>query len=188
MRAARQFGVAPRECIEEEITAKIQAALTAQGRFVKSTANADVDASLLALAVPYGFTDPANNTFRNTLRTIHERLTGGGGVHRYREDTYYGGGAWVLLTAWLSWVESVLGERDNASRHVEWVEAQAAEDGCLPEQVPVALHDPAAYVPWREKWGPIATPLLWSHAMYLIAVDELATPQGVATEHAQETR
>jgi hypothetical protein len=23
--------------------------------------------------------------------------------------------------------------------------------------------------PWLERWGPVATPLLWSHAMYLIA-------------------
>jgi hypothetical protein len=23
--------------------------------------------------------------------------------------------------------------------------------------------------PWLERWGPVATPLLWSHAMFLIS-------------------
>ena len=24
------------------------------------------------------------------------------------------------------------------------------------------------YAPWFDRWGPVATPLFWSHAMYLI--------------------
>jgi hypothetical protein len=27
--------------------------------------------------------------------------------------------------------------------------------------------------PWIERWGQVASPLLWSHAMYLIAEHEL---------------
>jgi hypothetical protein len=27
--------------------------------------------------------------------------------------------------------------------------------------------------PWQRKWGPVATPLLWSHAMYLVLVDAI---------------
>ena len=26
---------------------------------------------------------------------------------------------------------------------------------------------------WRNKWGPTATPLLWSHAMHVVLSDEL---------------
>ena len=31
---------------------------------------------------------------------------------------------------------------------------------------------------WEERWGPVATPLLWSHAAYLILADELGERAG----------
>jgi isomaltose glucohydrolase len=54
---------------------------------------------------------------------------------------------------------------------LDWVKAQAGTDGLdgnLPEQTPVNLIDPSQFSPWVAKWGPIATPLLWSHAKYMI--------------------
>jgi len=39
----------------------------------------------------------------------------------------------------------------------------------LPEQVTVASQFPDEVEPWLERWGPVATPLLWSHAMFLIS-------------------
>ena len=39
----------------------------------------------------------------------------------------------------------------------------------LPEQVPDNLNAPENYEPWRQQWGDIATPLLWSHAMFIIS-------------------
>jgi GH15 family glucan-1,4-alpha-glucosidase len=59
-----------------------------------------------------------------------------------------------------------------AQSALTWVEAQATSDGSLPEQVPLALNVPEQFQPWQRKWGPVATPLLWSHAMYLIAVED----------------
>jgi GH15 family glucan-1,4-alpha-glucosidase len=53
------------------------------------------------------------------------------------------------------------------------VEAQADADGELPEQVPVNLNDPAYLPVWRERWGEIARPLLWSHAKHLILREAL---------------
>jgi hypothetical protein len=44
----------------------------------------------------------------------------------------------------------------------------------LPEQVLVDVQDPQMVEPWELRWGPVATPLLWSHAMYLI-MSEAAT-------------
>jgi len=36
-----------------------------------------------------------------------------------------------------------------------------------------APQQPDMVQPWIDKWGPVATPLLWSHAMYLILTDVL---------------
>ena len=46
-------------------------------------------------------------------------------------------------------------------------------DGNLPEQVTDHSWDPS-YIPvWEERWGRVAQPLLWSHAMYLTLADAL---------------
>jgi hypothetical protein len=52
---------------------------------------------------------------------------------------------------------------------IAWSEHQADSDGHLPEQVNAPLLAPAFYDEWVKKRGPIANPLLWTHAQYLIA-------------------
>lgn len=139
-----------------------------QGHFVKYAGSDQVDASLLGLATPYRVVDPGDPLMQATIAQIEATLDRGGGVHRYAADTYYGGGAWALLTAWLGWYYAQRGATDKALGAKKWVEEQADEKGNIPEQVPVALNDPAYYEPWRERWGDIASPLLWSHAKYII--------------------
>jgi GH15 family glucan-1,4-alpha-glucosidase len=92
----------------------------------------------------------------------------GGGVYRHLDDTYYGGGEWLLLTALLGLAEPELGEERLA-----WVAARAAADGGLPEQSHEHLLHPEAYDGWVAKWGPPPSPLLWSHAMFLTLDHEL---------------
>jgi GH15 family glucan-1,4-alpha-glucosidase len=53
------------------------------------------------------------------------------------------------------------------------MQAQADEHGQLPEQVPATLIDPNYYQPWVRDWGLPASPLLWSHAMYVILAKRL---------------
>ena len=96
-----------------------------------------------------------------------ERQLRVGGVYRYLGDTFYGGGEWIILTAWLGWYESLTGRPDAALSRLDWIAAQATVDGLLPEQVSSATQDPAFVAEWTNRWGPVATPLLWSHAMYL---------------------
>lgn len=141
---------------------------SSKGHFVKYMGSEQVDASLLALVTPYDVVSPDDPLMRSTLAQIEATLYRKGGVHRYSEDTYYGGGAWVLLTAWLGWYYTQIGANGKASSAKEWVEAQADAMGNLPEQVPVTLNDPAYHESWRELWGEIASPLLWSHAQYII--------------------
>jgi GH15 family glucan-1,4-alpha-glucosidase len=89
-------------------------------------------------------------------------ISPGGGVWRNLDDEYYGGGEWVLLTAMLG-----LAQPTRAEAALAWIEAHAAPNGDLPEQVQDNLLRPERYQPWVEKWGTPASPLLWSHAMYL---------------------
>ena len=102
-------------------------------------------------------------------RSIRRELSGpGGGIYRYRGDTYYGGGQWLLLTSSLAWHDAVSGHGNGIDLQA-WVRAQAHPNGDLPEQVTEAPQDTTMIDPWVRRWGPIATPLLWSHAMYVIA-------------------
>lgn len=90
------------------------------------------------------------------------------GYHRHPDDVYYGGGEWPVLAGFLGWARVRTG-RDGAEE-LAWIEAQAQPDGTLPEQAGERLH-PEAYEEWVSRWGPPASPLLWSHAMYLILRD-----------------
>ncbi|MGH9051393.1 MAG: glycoside hydrolase family 15 protein, partial [Acidimicrobiia bacterium] len=152
-----------------EIGAFLREGAVRDGRFVKSTGTEEVDGSLLGLAIPYRVVEPRHPLMVATVEEIERKLRDGGGVHRYRADTFYGGGEWILLTAWLAWYRLELGEQDRAGELIAWVENQSDEAGQLPEQVPASLNAPSFFEPWRRRWGEIAKPLLWSHASYIIA-------------------
>jgi GH15 family glucan-1,4-alpha-glucosidase len=136
-----------------------------------------VDASLLWIAAPYGLVPPDHPRFAATLARIETELVSpAGGVHRYRDDTYYGGGEWILLTAALGRVllrRDGPGDRERAEHALGWIEDQAAPDGTLPEQVATHALAPERIDEWRASWGESARPLLWSHATYLALRAEL---------------
>jgi len=116
----------------------------------------------------------------NTISSIQQKLVSPeGGVYRYKMDSYYGGGQWVLLTAWLGWVEYKIGQHDRAEKRLAWIENQADENDWLPEQVPNHLLAPQYFNEWVDKWGEIAKPLLWSHAMYMILYKTLNSNRNV---------
>lgn len=117
----------------------------------------------------FGPFPPGSDTVRETLRAVDASLVVGGGVHRYLEDDYYGGGLWIVLGGALA---LALADRDprRSARVLAWIEAQADASGHLPEQVATRLRVPEGHAAWVERWGPPAQPLLWSHAMYLLAV------------------
>lgn len=150
------------------------------GHFVKFAGSPAVDASLLGLAVPYGVVSLDDPRMLATVEQIRQTLLREGGVHRYAADTYYGGGGWVLLSAWLGWYNKRLAvarpdlaEQALAENRIlsGWIEAQAgsgAQAGWLPEQVASQLNNASYYPLWVERWGVPANPLLWSQAEYLI--------------------
>ncbi|MBC7325321.1 MAG: glycoside hydrolase, partial [Moorella sp. (in: Bacteria)] len=143
------------------------------GHWVKFAGQDAVDANLLWLGVPFGLCSLDDPVFKETVARIVAELCSGG-VKRYSADTYYGGGQWLLLTAWLAWYYRLMGEEAPARELLAWIEARADTNGFLPEQVPENLTSGEHYHYWLERWGPIAKPLLWSHAMYIIAVKRMA--------------
>ncbi len=151
------------------IAKHMEALLIEDGRYVKFEGAGMVDASLVGLAIPYASVDPSSPVMLRTIAEIEAELRATGGVHRFRSDTYYGGGEWVLLTCWLAWYYYSVGETGLGDDCMAWVEAQATDTGDLPEQVVSNPLDPDYVEPWRDRWGPEASPLVWSHAMYLIA-------------------
>jgi isomaltose glucohydrolase len=139
-------------------------------RFKRGADDARLDGSLLWLGVPFGVLPHDDPLIAATVEGIRTELTGPcGGVYRFRGDTYFGGGEWLLLTSSLAWHDAVAGNADAAGSAQAWVRAQALPSGDLPEQVTADAQEQAMIEPWVRRWGAVATPLLWSHAMFLIA-------------------
>ncbi len=146
------------------------------GHLVKWLAGDDVDASLLFCAIPYRLLPPDDPVMKATVAQLTDRLVHGG-IHRHAADTFFGGGEWVLLTALLGSYLAAIGDVAGARVKLEWVADQADDNGWLPEQVSSHLLHPERFAEWERRWGPVASPLLWSHAMYLNLYREL-NPEG----------
>ena len=141
------------------------------GTFVKHIGSTSVDGNLLWLVHGYDIARADTPLACRTVERVLEDLQDpDGGLRRYRGDTYYGGGSWILLTALLAEVEVQQGRHEAAARRLRWIERQATEDGELPEQTAHHLQAPEYLEEWELRWGPSACPLLWSHASYLSLV------------------
>ena len=63
-----------------------------------------VDASSTVARFPFGVCEPSDPIMLRTIQAIEADLKHGG-IQRYIEDRYYGGGEWLLLTAWYGWIQ-----------------------------------------------------------------------------------
>jgi GH15 family glucan-1,4-alpha-glucosidase len=154
------------------IDALIEAEGTTDGHLTKWLGGSAVDGSLLSCLTPYEVVDPRGPVAERTYEQVCDQLLRGG-VYRYLGDSFYGGGEWLILTAWLGWHEVRTGRGEASLRRLEWVAAQATREGYLPEQVSGAAQRPEHIAEWTQRWGPVATPLLWSHAMFVTLAVEL---------------
>lgn len=143
------------------------------GHLVKWLGGEALDASLVSCATPFRLLDPRDPVIRRTVGALESSGLAHGGVHRYAADTYFGGGEWLLLAALLGWHYAEVGRIDEAFAQLVWVADHAADNGDLPEQARGHLLAPASEQEWIDRWGPVATPLLWSHAMYLTLASAL---------------
>jgi GH15 family glucan-1,4-alpha-glucosidase len=125
------------------------------------------DASLLGLVYPSGVLDPLDERMETTVHEIIKaNTTGDGGLSRYPGDLYCGGvrngrvsltggGAWPLLSFWMAIYYCLAGDRATADKHFNWPLERVQK--YIPEQI---LKDKSK--------APIC-PLLWSHAIFVIA-------------------
>ena len=173
--AAQALGDDCYDATAAEVMDFITARCVSAGAFVKGTADTRVDGSLLSLAVPFGLVPLDDPHFVATLHRIRTELASpSGGIRRYRGDDYYGGSPWLLLTAWLGWCDRLRGDTAGFERARDWVRRQAGPSGSLPEQVVAEPQLPDAVPVWERRWGPVADPLLWSHAKYVLLVSDQA--------------
>lgn len=129
------------------------------------------DSSLLVCAL-FDAVDEA--TFAPMLAQIEsELISAQGGVYRYRDDTYYGGGEWPVLTGFLGWYYAKIGRITDAQQKLTWMLLQMQPNSWLAEQSQALILHPEHYEPWVKKWGTPANPLLWSQAMFLTLATEL---------------
>lgn len=140
---------------------------TRDGHLVKWLGSEEVDGSLAAVIAPLGFVPATSGVGAATIEAIDAQLSVGGGVHRYLADVFYGGGQWPLLSCFLGLAKAASGDLEGARAQLRWASSTATADGMLPEQVDGHLLAPEHQSEWIERWGTVATPLLWSHAMLL---------------------
>jgi GH15 family glucan-1,4-alpha-glucosidase len=157
----------------ESIAALVGERGRVDGGLAKWLGGGAVDASLLACLVPFALEDPSGPVGAATLAAVERDLVHDHGVHRYREDTFYGGGRWPVLAGFLGWIYARTGRADEARAQLDWIASTADARGHLPEQVGDPLLAPARRAEWVDRWGEVARPLLWSHGMHLILADEL---------------
>jgi len=154
---------AEREIMETILTQGVR-----EGHLVKWLGSDQLDGGLSALLSPLRVIDPCSDLGRATIASIDSHLVADGGVYRFAGDTFYGGGRWPLLTCFLGLAKNAAGDRGGAVACLEWAIGTACDKGDLPEQVDGGLLlAPSFTQQWIDRWGTVATPLLWSHAMVL---------------------
>jgi isomaltose glucohydrolase len=168
--AARLLNDAGHATEAERVRGHLLDRFVIDGRFRRGALDDRLDGCLLWLDVPFRVLPSSDSRIVATVDAVRRDLVGpGGGLYRYLGDSYYGGGQWLLLTSSLAWRHAATGNDHDFITAQHWVRGQATPNGALPEQVSDHAQQPAMTAPWLERWGPVATPLLWSHAMYLIA-------------------
>ncbi len=170
LKASRRLAA---EAALEKINSLIAARGVIDGHLAKWLGSSEVDASLLALVSPLGVVAPSSELGIATIQAVESALSVGRGVHRYLADTFYGGGQWPLLSCMLGLAHAGAGNREAALWQLDWAAATVDAQGTMPEQVGDHLLAPSQRQEWVDRWGPIAQPLLWSHAMYIRLAVEL---------------
>lgn len=184
LREAASIGVLDAERIqlarsaEAAILERIHRDGVVDGHLSKWIGSREVDASLAAVVGLLDVVPATSELGLATIAAISRELAVDNGVHRYLADTFYGGGQWPLLSCFLGIAESRAGNAAAAELLFGWAASTATESGDLPEQVRAHLLAPDRFDEWVERWGTVATPLLWSHAMLVRLAVELGVELG----------
>jgi len=167
--ASRMLGDLSLDALADEVVADLRKTCVHDGAFVKGPDDDRVDASLISLATPFGIVPADDPAMLATIARIRTELASpSGGIRRYLGDTYFGGNPWHLLTAWLGWHDRVTGNTSGREHARDWVLAHGSPGARLAEQLTTEPQAADFVQPWIDRWGPVADPLLWSHAKFLL--------------------
>jgi len=133
-----------------------------------------IDASLLGLVWPFNIGFEEKYLLAST-NAIESKLLTDLGVHRYPDDQYQGAvdhshnyknekaGAWPLLTFWLSIAKAKFGDKAKAKKYFDLTFSQLSDKALIPEQL---------FTDSENGWVGVR-PLLWSHAMSVLAEEHI---------------
>ncbi len=130
-----------------------------------------VDSQNMALFL-FGMKEPNDEKIKRNMDIIMDKLWVKtiGGIARYEGDMYQRvkddksipGNPWIITTLWASRYFAMVGDRERSISLLKWVTDHAQRSGVLPEQINPYDGSPLS-----------VSPLVWSHAEYIITVDEL---------------
>src|SRR5690606_3762550 len=120
--------------VADAVDARMRSDGVAAGHLVKWVGSDAVDASLASLIAPLGALDAHEPLALATLEALDAQLVVDGGMHRFRADTYFGGGQWPLLSCMLGLAWARVGRPERATELLRWA-ASTAHEGGMPEQV-----------------------------------------------------
>ena len=148
-----------------------------RGVFLKMVSDGGARDTTIDMSSAYGVlafgvlapNDPKlKRAFENSVRAL-SRGVRIGGIARYEGDEYYrtagdaAGNPWIITTLWYAEYLIASAKNDHDLDRVRdiftWVCGRAAASGVLPEQMNAQTGEPVS-----------ATPLMWSHAQYAIAI------------------
>ena len=132
------------------------------GRFLKSIKPHDssIDTAILGLAYPFRVLEPDDPHIVGSSRQIEGAFTyASEGIGRYPGDTYLGGNPWFITTLWLALYRCQQGHYEKAKTLIEWCVRHVDELQLFSEQVHKDNGEPIS-----------ASPLAWSHAMFILAL------------------
>ncbi|MEI9907493.1 MAG: glycoside hydrolase family 15 protein [Actinomycetota bacterium] len=152
--------------VAQSILTLIEERGLAHGRLAKWIDGDGLDASLLSLIAPFHLFSGNESIGGSTVEAVASKL-GVLGTYRHKDDGYFGGGKWPLLSCFLGLAYLSQGKVEAAEEIRNWVETLANDNFELPEQLEEPLLHPETRAEWISNWGVPALPLLWSHAMYL---------------------
>ena len=123
-----------------------------------------MDISVMGVVYPFNVFDASQKVVKNTVEKINMTLrTYQSGYLRFEGDSYMQGkNPWIITTLWMALYYIKIGDLSNAEKCFKYVVKTSADYGFLSEQVDNDNKD----FQWVIGLG-------WSHAMFIIALDEL---------------
>lgn len=131
--------------------------------FVRNLDDRRMDISILGITVPFRMFSPNEKKITNTIERINMSLrTYTGGYLRFEDDHYTGDRPWVVSTLWMALYYIEIKDYKKAKECFDFVVTTSTKHGFLAEQVDNSQMKSA----WVIGLG-------WSHAMFVIVLDEL---------------